>query len=297
MQNFHISATGHSLNYLPQYVADWQGYFAEEGLVVTASVPEPWTQVLADIATGSAAAALGGIWVPSMYHARGRRLRPFAQLSNRAPLALISRPDAAPFAWGAMAGKWVSMKGSNGASVGLYFKMMLREQGVDPADVNFIQDLDGGILTDCFLGGMGDYLMIDAPSAQKLEAQGLARVEQLFSVTGGDIPWSVYYAEGEGTPQDWDLEHRFVRALQRGMDYVLAHPAADYGDFLSHTFPRFTREKLVALTETYRQIGMWTSTVIDPAGYARWQKGINDGGLTLQPLAYDELIDRRAFAA
>lgn len=61
MQQFRVSATGHSVNYLPEYVARWQGFFAEEGLEVSATVPNPWDLVLADIGTGQAEAALGGI--------------------------------------------------------------------------------------------------------------------------------------------------------------------------------------------------------------------------------------------
>src|SRR5262249_7071557 len=118
MQNFHVTATGHSLNYLPEYVAVWQGFFAEEGLTVTASVPSPWDLVLSDIGEGKADAALGGIWVPSMFHGRGQRYTPFAQVAARAPLAIIGRETPADFSWEAMRGRTVAMKGSNGASVG-----------------------------------------------------------------------------------------------------------------------------------------------------------------------------------
>lgn len=291
MENFHVSATGHSLNYLPEYIANWQGYFADEGLTVTVTVPSPWQDVLTELASGKAQAVIGGIWVPSMYHGRGRALRPFAQMSNRAPLALLARRDAPAFSWYGMAGKWVSMKGSNGASVGVYMKMMLRENGVDPAEVNFIQDLDASILIDCFLGGMGDYLLIDAPSAQKLESAGKGRVDQLFSVTGGDIPWSVYYGEGDPDAAVQDREARFCRALKRGMDFVLAHDAADCRDFLAATFPRFAADDLVALANTYRGIGMWTGVAIAPASYARWQAGIHQAGLTSAPIPHQALVD------
>ena len=71
MQHFKISATGHSVNYLPEYVASWQGFFAAEGLAVSADVPNPWDLVLADLASGKANAALGGIWVPAMHFGRG----------------------------------------------------------------------------------------------------------------------------------------------------------------------------------------------------------------------------------
>ncbi|GAA4220476.1 ABC-type nitrate/sulfonate/bicarbonate transport system substrate-binding protein [Sagittula marina] len=155
MERFLVSATGHSLNYLPHYLAEERGFFRDEGLDVSEVVPRPWDLVLDHIRDGTAEAALGGIWVPSMFHGRGRRLVPFAQVSNRAPLALVGRTSAEAFNAAALVGKTVLMKGSNGASVGLYLKMMLREAGIDPKSVNYVQDLDGGILQACFAGGMG----------------------------------------------------------------------------------------------------------------------------------------------
>ncbi|PRX04019.1 UNVERIFIED_ORG: NitT/TauT family transport system substrate-binding protein [Martelella mediterranea] len=293
MQNFHITATGHSLNYLPEYVAVWQGFFADEGLNVTAEVPSPWDRVLDDIGSGKAQAALGGIWVPSMFHGRGKRYVPFAQVAARAPLAIIGRERPEDFAWGALAGKVIAMKGSNGASVGLFIKMMLREKGIDPATVGFVQDLDGKMLTDLFVGGMGDYLVIDYPSAVTLEEAGGGYVVQPLSITGGNIPWSVYYTEGEADDVWLETHTRFARALKRGMDWILAREAEGYRDFLAETFPKFAPDLLVKLTDIYRANGMWTTPRIDPDAYARWQGGICDGHLTETPIAYDTLIDGR----
>lgn len=296
MQNFHVSATGHSLNYLPEYVAVWQGFFEEEGLDVTASVPSPWDLVLSDIGSGKAAAALGGIWVPSMFHGRGKRYVPFAQVAARAPLAIVGREKPESFDWKAMPGKAISMKGSNGASVGLFVKLLLREQGVDPRDVHFVQDLDGKMLTDLFVGGMGDYLVIDYPSAVTLEAKGGGHVVQALPVLGGNVPWSVYYSDGEADDRRLDTHTRFARALGRGMDWILANEAESYRDFLAKTFPKFAPELLVKLTNIYRANGMWTTPRIDPDAYARWQGGISDGHLTTAPIPYGALIDERPTA-
>ena len=294
MQRFHISATGHSVNYLPEYVAAWQGFFAQEGLDVTASVPSPWDRVLDDIADGSAEAALGGIWVPSMFLGRGARYTAFAQLSARAPLAVVGRNDG--FSWAALPGRTVAMKGSNGASVGLFMKLLLREHDVDPGRVHFIQDLDGALLAKLFRGGMGDYLVIDAPSALSLQASGGGRIVQLMAETAGNVPWSVYYAPGGGTTARLDAQTRFVRALGRGMDWVLARPAAGYRDFLAQTFPKVDPAHLVPLVDSYRAHGMWTTPRIDVAAFDRWQRGIAAGRLVAAPVAYHALIDTRPLA-
>ena len=293
MQNFHISATGHSLNYLPEYVANWRGYFADEQLSVSVSVPSPWDLVLSDIGSAKADAALGGIWVPSMFFGRGKRLTPFAQVAARAPLAIVGRQAPEDFDWRKLSGKTVAMKGSNGASVGIFMKMVLREQGVDPNSVNFVQDLDGKMLSDLFLGGMGDYLVIDYPSAATLELRDLARVVSPLSITGGDVPWSVYYVPDESEEQRLGMQTRFARALGRAMAWIASNEAAGYRGFLAETFPKFDPDLLVQLTDRYRSIGMWTSPKIDEAAYARWQRGIADGHLIEKPIDYADLIDRR----
>ncbi|AJE48661.1 ABC transporter substrate-binding protein [Celeribacter indicus] len=291
MERFHVTATGHSLNYLPEYVANHLGYFEEENLAVSATVPRPWDLVLDDLRDGRAEAALGGIWVPSMYLGRADRFTPFAQVSARAPLALVGREAAEAFDWAAMPGKVVAMKGSNGASVGLYFKLVLRENGIDPAGVGFIQDLDGVMLSELFLGGMGDYLMVDYPTALRLERQGGCHIVQPFPISGGPIPWSVYYARGESTPERQAQQTRFCRALGRAMGWICETDPEDYVDFLDTTFPAFPADLLVGAVRTYVAQEMWTTPRIEPLGYARWQGGIAAGHLVAEPLPYDTLID------
>ncbi|WP_433509328.1 ABC transporter substrate-binding protein [Nonomuraea sp. CA-143628] len=290
-QPFRIAATGHSLNYLPEYMAAHRGYFEHEGLAVDAVVPSPWDLVLTELAAGTSQAALGGIWVPSMYFGRSSRYTPFAQVANRAPLALVGRGDPASFSLTDLVGGTVLMKGSNGASVGLYLKMLLAENDIDARDVRFIQDLDGAMLSELFVGGMGDYLLIDYPNASKLAGSHDVAVVRAFAEAGGDIPWSVYYTLREPTDEQRDLHTRFFRALGRGMADVLDAPADTYADLLTSLFPKFDIGLLVALTDQYRTWGMWTTPEINRAGYDRWQAGIALGGLVSQPLGYDVLID------
>lgn len=54
LDRFHISATGLSMNYMPEYLGVELGYFEQLGLKVTSYVPKPWTTVLTDIDTNQA---------------------------------------------------------------------------------------------------------------------------------------------------------------------------------------------------------------------------------------------------
>lgn len=290
---FHVAATGHSLNYLPEYIANRRGFFKEQGLEVTVSVPKPWDLVLDELADGTADAALGGIWVPSMYYATIKDYKAFAQLANRCPLALIRRGSSGPFKLADVVGKTVLMKSGNGASVGLFFKMLLRENGIDPNSVGYIQDLDGIMLSKLFQGGMGEYFLIDNASA-RLMAQNNPDVSVAMEMVthGGDIPWSVYYCELETiTPAVLDVQKRFCAALIKGTDYVLHNDAETYKDDLAALFPATPIDLLVELTNTYKRDGMWSSPLVGRHSFDRWQKGIVDGHLTRKPFAYEILVD------
>ena len=138
MERFRIAATGHSLNYLPEYIAHEYGFFGERGFEVTVSAPPPWAGLLDGFADGTAAASLGGIWVPSMCHDRMRKYTAFAQVGNRAPLALVGRGHTKGLKLADTVERTVLMKRSNGASIGLFFRMPLRENGIDPKSVEYV---------------------------------------------------------------------------------------------------------------------------------------------------------------
>jgi NitT/TauT family transport system substrate-binding protein len=226
LQRFHVSATSHSLNYLPGYIANRHGDFREQGLEVTVSVPHPWDRVLDDLADGSPQAALGGIWMPSMYQNRHCNYTAFAQVANRTPLAIVSCETSHPFRFSDIVGRTVLMKGRNGASVGLFFKVLLRENRIDPQAVNDIQDLDGTMLPKLFVGGIGDYLVMEYLSARALFAAHSSKLQiaQGAMSDAGDIPWSVYYCQSSTITSDtMNAQERFCVALAQGMNWVLGH--------------------------------------------------------------------------
>jgi NitT/TauT family transport system substrate-binding protein len=287
-ERFHVSATGHSLNYLPEYIATRHGFFKEQGLNVTVTVPKPWDLVLTELAKGSAEAALGGIWVPSMYRDRATHYTVFAQISNRCPLALVKRGSSEGFKISDMAGRTVLMKSGNGASVGLFFKMLLRENGVDPNSVNYVQDLEGPMLSTLFQGGMGDFFVVDNVSARVMVAKNPEVSIAMEMARDGDvIPWSVYYRETAIiTPAVLNAQTRFCVALGKAMDWILEHDAETFKDELAEIFPAVPVNILVEICNMYRKKDMWTTPVVSRQGFERWQKGIASGSLIAKPYAY-----------
>jgi len=298
LQPFNLTATGYNLNYLPEYIALRHGFFREQGLDVTVNIPTPWDGVLDALADGTADMALGGIWVPSMYRDRVEHYTVFAQIANRCPLAVLKRGTSEGFQLTDMAKSTVLMKSGGGASVGLFFKMLLRENGIDARALDYIQDLDGKMLGDSFQGGMGDYFVTDNLSALAMVSRNPNVSIAMKMVTQGDIPWSVYYRETSTiSPKILDAQRRFRVGLAKGIDWVLEHDAESFRDELAELFPTVPVEVAVSVTNDSRNNKMWTSTSVDPAGFSRWQKGLADAGLVKEPLAYEAIVDNAPAAA
>ncbi|KAK5163859.1 uncharacterized protein LTR77_010253 [Saxophila tyrrhenica] len=293
LQPFHLTATGYNINYLPEYIALRHGFFREQGLDVTVNIPKPWDLVLDNLARGSADMALGGIWVPSMYRDRVQEYTVFAQIANRCPLALLRRRQRKPFKLSDVAGKTVLMKSGGGASVGLFFKMLLRENKIDERSVDYIQDLEGKMLGELFLGGCGDYFCTDLLSALAMTAANPDVVIGMEMVAQGDIPWSVYYRETKTiTPEFLDAKRRFCLAVEKGIEWVLAHNAESFRDELAELFPNVPVDVAVGVTNSFRKNGMWTSTTVPRGGYERWQRGLADARLVDSPLPYETVMHK-----
>ncbi|CAK7207492.1 hypothetical protein SEUCBS139899_010302 [Sporothrix eucalyptigena] len=292
MQTFNLTATGHNLNYLPQYIAQRHGFFQKEGLEVITTIPTPWDGVLDALAADEAHMALGGIWVPSMYRERVQNYTVFAQIANRCPLALLKHGPAEGFKLTDVAGKTVLMKSGGGASVGLFFKMLLRENKIDARGVDYIQDLDGVMLGDLFQGGMGDYFVTDNLSARAMVEKNPNVSIAMEMVTQGDVPWSVYYREtATTTPDVLDKQRRFCVALAKGIEFCNTTDPASYAEELAELFPNVPVAASIAVVNQFRSNAMWTSPVIPLEGYDRWQLGLRDARLVSEPIPYTTLVN------
>ncbi|KAF2427821.1 hypothetical protein EJ08DRAFT_651230 [Tothia fuscella] len=292
LEPFHVTATGYNLNYLPEYIALRHGFFRDEGLDMTVNIPVPWDGVLDDLHDNSAIMALGGIWVPSMYRDRVQHYTVFAQIANRCPLAILKRGTSEGFQLSDMAKCTVLLKSGGGASCGLFFKMLLRENGIDARGVDYVQDLDGIMLGNLFQGGMGDYFVTDNLSAMAMVARNPKVSIAMECVTQGDIPWSVYYRETENiTPAVLDAQRRFCIALERGIAWVMDRDAESFRDELAELFPNVPVDVAVQVTNDFRENRMWTTSSVDRGGFDRWQVGLKDAGLLKVPLSYKSIVD------
>ncbi|KAA9165847.1 ABC transporter substrate-binding protein [Amycolatopsis acidicola] len=292
LRQLAVTATSHWPNYLPEYVAAEHGYFADEGLDFRRWAPEPWTVVLDDLDAGRAQIALGGIWVPAMYHGRGREYRAFAALNARNPKAFVTREPVADFGVADLAGKTVLAPGAGSAAYYIHTAGLVRRAGADPADVRFIRDLSGGTLTELFLGGLGDVLITDVVNATVLQHAGhghiALRVDSL-----GLMPNSVYYTGPGHLDHEDRLPWAFSRALARASQWLAANPARELKALLRREWPGLDTGLLVDVVDDLRGTGLWADIRIDRGSYDEWQDMLAEEHLIDAPVPFDVLVDPR----
>lgn len=293
MDAFRIAATLHSPHYLPAYLAQELGYYANENLVVSVDVPEPWELTLEHLDAGCADAVLGGAWLPAMYYADVRRYRIFAQLSARYPLVLVSRQPVPAGDWSWLARKTLLVSGKGGVAAYVLLTGLMREHGIDSVQIDCVRDLSPAMMERLFLAGLGDGMLVSSMTAQRLVRQGLAHPVIKLDSVGEGIPSSVYYTTEQILADPDRRAWRFVRALQRAMDWIRENGVD--GDavrrVLAHGWPDDPIDDLQAIVRGYFAAGYWSDGIrIQADALHRWQQMLIANRLMTAAVPFERLV-------
>lgn len=291
MLHLNISATAHALNYLPQYYADHVGVFADRQLAVGATARDPWTGVLDDLDSGLADVALGGLWVPAMYHAGPRELTIFAQVNHQFPKALVTRSPQPDFTWNDLIGKTVLAPGIGGSAPYAFTAGLIREAGVDPTSITFLRDLSTGMYVEMFAAGLGDAIVTDLVTGEAMQRRGIGHITADYTVVGGLGPNSVYYCRTDRFEELNPRLVRFVSALQESMQLLKSVGVGDLAPLMRDHWPTMPLETLSAACERMLLSHTWDTPVIDAEATDRWTRILHaESMVSTQPL-FDDLVN------
>ncbi|MCC8167688.1 MAG: hypothetical protein LIQ31_16500 [Planctomycetes bacterium] len=128
---------------------------------------------------------------------------------------------------------------------------------------------------------------------------GKAHIIADLTTWNKSVPWSVYYSTAEffQDPGRVELLGRYTLGLQQGVTWLLEHDASECVDLLTAKWPKVPAAAAVNTVNMLRSQGMWDKTVrIKEEELARWEGFMVDTYVIDQPLAYDQIVDRRPFA-
>lgn len=296
MQTLRISATANGINYLPEYYAREHGLFADAGLDVTAEARNPWDGVMHDLADGSADIALGGLWVPAMYSRRGREFVAFAQLNNRFPMSVVTREAVPDFDWSWLAGRTVLVPGQGGTAPYEFTAGLMRKAGADPSRTRFGRDLSTAMLKELYLNGLADAIIADPGTTAELVAGGHGHVTVDLAQAGGIMPNSVYYVLRERLDELAPRLVPFAQAVNDATVAIAGSTAASHAALIEKQWPGADLAVQQRATEYLIASGTWTGVAIDRGGVENWTGILHDAGLTVDRVAYSDIVTDAVFS-
>jgi NitT/TauT family transport system substrate-binding protein len=278
----------HQAEFAGFYVADQQGYYAEEGLEVTLLPrPGPGTDISAPLIDGTAEFGVNTGAGLVAARSQGLPITAIATIHRRYPLVFmtlagsgITRPHDFP-------GHTVRTLAPGGSAVA--FRAMMTRLGLDPDSV---QAIDIGYDLSPFLAGEVDiwpaYMTNEVLTARQ---QGYEVNLILPDDYGVHLYGDTLVTTDQLIQENPDLVLRFLRATLRGWQWAVENPA-EAGPLALKYDPDLDADHQVAQMEAYVPL---IHTGEDHVGWMRaevWQ-GICDilaeQGLLAEPLDVDEV--------
>lgn len=297
MTTFTIAATGLSMNYMPQYIAEQQGFFEEQNLNICSYLPDPWTKGLDDLENGQADVVLGGMWLPMIYSQDIQKYTSVAKIASKCPLVILSRERlTGGFDWKNLEGKRVLVSGGDGAGHYLMTVGSAREGGADPSKIRFIHDFSTAMICDLFEKGFGDFIVVQPDVAHSMIDRQVGFNFCDLTRKGSNIPWSVYYGLPETVESNLDGFEKFAVGLQKGTSYLLENGGEACRSIIKKNWPAISVDDGIKTIDMFIKEGMWRSTInIEYQEVDRWQDYLILGDVLDRKIAYEQLVDNRPY--
>jgi len=294
-----ISEPMHMIGYLPLYVAESEGYFAEEGIkteVVSAGGGTHVTMVISGDAWGS----IGGPESNAMSNAKGDSPEPlvsFVNCVNRANVYMLAAKGTSPADDSDktlatyMKGKRI-IAGRYGGTPNLLVRSLLIRLGLNPEkDVTLLEPADGGTTLALMQQGQADIAQNPEPAVRQGIVQGVWDEPFYKFHSLGDCSYSVLSTRKSTIEKDPETVQKFTNAIVKALkkvtsdrDFALACAKKE--------FPTMADEDLQAAIDRAYEDKLWS-----PDGYIS-KEGLDTDmnvmivtGLYTGTYTYDELID------
>lgn len=289
----------HMIGYLPLYLAQHEGYFADEGLDVTVVQATGGAHVSA-VVSGDAFAVIGGVDSCALANAGAKDpLRAIVNCVNRANVYLFARKGLGPVSDAPedmadfLRGKTI-VAGRFGGSPNLLTRYLLLGVGLDPdRDVTLIENADASTVTAMLQHGQGDIGNGGEPQISEGVTAGIWDEPFVKFPNLGDYAYSVLSVKQSTIDNDPDTCRAFVRAMLRALDAVQHDPEA-VARVLEAEFSTLAPEgRAAALARAYED-ALWSPDGrISPEAVNTVMAVLRASGLFEGEYAYEDAVDLR----
>jgi NitT/TauT family transport system substrate-binding protein len=290
-----VSEVARSVFYAPQYAAQTQGFFEEEGLLVAFVTDNGADKVMTAVVSGQADIGFSGpeacIYVAN--EGKADHAVVFAQLTKRDGAFLVGRePSDGEFDWESLRGAQL-LGGRAGGVPLMTLEYVLRQKGLDPdADLEVDSSIQFALMAGAFTGGQGDYVALFEPTASSVEREGKGYVLASVGEESGELPYTCYYANKSYLAEHADTVQAFTNAIYKGQQWVQAHSPEEIADAIAPFFPDTDRDLLVSACARHKEIDAFAATpVLEQESFERLQDIIEQAGELTQRAEFSEIVD------
>jgi NitT/TauT family transport system substrate-binding protein len=292
LQKVTLSEVAHSIFYAPQYVAIELGYFEEEGIDLNLVTGFGADKVMTALISGDADIGFMGSEASIFAYAEGSNdpAVSFAQLTQRAGNFLVARKPLTDFSWSDLVGAEV-LGGRTSGMPEMVFEYILKQNGIDPEEVQIDTSIDFGLTAAAFKNGQGAYTVEFEPHATLLEQEGAGYVVASLGVDSGYVPYTAYCVKKSYLQGHEQVIQGFTNAIQKGLDYVNSHSAADIAHIIAPQFTDTDEATITTIVERYLTQSTWKEdTVFSEESFDLLQNIIMEAGQLEEQVPYEELV-------
>ena len=292
MDKITVAEVTHSVFYTPWYVAIEKGFFAEENIEIDLILTSGADKVSAALLSNDVQIGFAGP-ESSIYVYNGGEsdyLVSFAGLTKRDGQFIVAREKDSDFKLEDLYGKEV-LAGRVGGMPILNFENALKTQSIDKNKININTNVDFASLSGSFIAGIGDYVNLFEPNATKLEEQGLGYVVASIGKLSGEVPYTTFLARKSYLENNEDLIKRFVKALNKGIEYTFNNDDEKLAQIISPQFPDSSIEEITRIIKRYREADSWFSnTYISKESFENLEEMMINADMIPDYVPYDYLI-------
>ena len=294
LTKLRVSEVTHSVFYAPMYAAMELGYFEEEGIEIELSNAGGADAVMAAVLSGSADIGFCGPEAALYVLIGGSDNVPtvFGQLTKRDGSFLVSRVNEPDFEWEDLEGKEI-LAGRKGGVPAMTFEYILNEHGLyDGVNVDMNYDVNFNNMTAAFEAGTADYCTMFEPVASEYEKAGKGYVVAAVGEASGEVPYTCYIAKESWLDANGDTADGFLRAVMRGIRYILTTDSAEAAKTIAPCFDGTEESSLAVSLDSYKAIDAWQEDMtMTEEAFGRLQDIIDNAGELQRRAELSELVD------
>jgi NitT/TauT family transport system substrate-binding protein len=275
--------------YSPLIATEAAGFLKSEGLEPEFAVATPERPARSGLESGALDLIQSAVSASFAPLERGKHsdLAHFAQINQRDGFFVAGRTPDPGFAWGKLAGARVLV--DHGAQPLAMFRYAAHKQGLA---YDALDALDAGgpdAMAAAFRRGDGDYVHLQGPAPQQLEADGAGHVVAAVGDAIGPVAFSSLCAT-----RSW-LEtaaaQAFTRAYAKARAWVRQTTPERVAEAEAPWFQGIERDALVRTIAAYQRLGCWNGSIEIPrAAYEVTLDVFHHSGLITKRHAYDAVV-------